>query len=236
MWTKITNKRKIKINKNMILLYMPSKIYNNKYRFKTKTRILRKKNRRFRKSVKKQLGGGILDDALIKITDTLNILNRLQELIKIQLDTQIGQTSAKTYSPQEEQPTPNRSIITTTARTETTHQPQQQSRWTSVVDAGFNNILIRWNELNKQNLGKNISGMYKNCEIENIKYVSNDNCSSYFYFSKINPINKRGQSDLAYLKLFGNAIKRPSCYGIGDYKIEHEKAIDFFKNLVLDIH
>jgi hypothetical protein len=198
---------------------------------------LRKKNRRFRKSAKKQLGGGILDDAVNKITETLDILTRLQEQIKIQLDTKIGKTSAKTYSPQEQQPTPSRSIITTTARTETTHQPQQQSRGISVVDAGFNNILIQWSELNKQNPGKKISGTYKNCEIQNINYhyVDGNICNSYFYFSDIIPVLKQGQIELDYLnQLFGNVIKRPSCYGIGKYKIEHEKAIDFFKNLVLE--
>ena len=51
----ITNKKTIKINKNMILLYMPSKIYNKKSSKKMRPKLSRKKNKTFRR---KQRGGG----------------------------------------------------------------------------------------------------------------------------------------------------------------------------------
>ena len=41
----------------MILLYMPSKIYNKKYSKKMRPKLSRKKNKTFKRTVKKQIGG-----------------------------------------------------------------------------------------------------------------------------------------------------------------------------------
>lgn len=57
----------------MILLYMPSKIYNNKsLRKKTRGKYVIKKNKTFRKKVKKQKGGNVDEQFGLKKYDWIN--------------------------------------------------------------------------------------------------------------------------------------------------------------------
>jgi hypothetical protein len=199
---------------------MPFKKYNNKSRFKTKTRNLRKKNRTFRKSAKKQLGGGSLENAVNKITEALNILTELQGIQKRQQLTQ------QQFTPQQQQ------------------QQQQPPRSISHIDGNFYKLLKKWDDLELQkNEPKEkywTLGEYRGYKIANIKYhrdYTND-CNSYFSFP---PELVRRLSDKttdfsynsaeSYLRPLQGKIKRPSCYQV-DTK-ESILASNFFENLIL---
>ena len=215
----------------MILLYMPFKKYNNKSRFKTKTQNLRKKNRRFRKSAKKQLGGGSLDDALIKINDALNILTGLQQKIRQQHSTQGATTihAAKQLLPQQQ-------LL-----------PQRQQPPTSIssIDSNFYELVKNWEKLEskKQEPKDNYwtLGTYRGYTLAKIQYYinPNNNCESYFTYDIITrrhnePTDFLYKDAESYLRPLEKKIKRPSCYAADSN--ERRIASNFFENLVLLPH